>query len=188
MTAWRNVIFSGLIGACLIAGCTVTTSSSNSDGGLFADDTGGTSSVGGSSGNTGGSTSTGGTTGTGTTVTVVECVANYAAPATPRCGDNELTTSCDSCLQTNNCTESYKACYLDENCMPYVSAMMNCMAKAFDDSSTGMLPETADSDCQASTGLSSTSASASATRAAALWTEIQVSLYCSEVCCYDITS
>lgn len=186
MTAWSNVIFSGFIGACLIAGCTVTTSDGKSDGGLFGDETGGTSGTGGSTGITGGSASTGGTTGAATTV--VECTSNYVAPATPRCGDDTATTSCDSCLQTHNCTDTYKACYLDEPCMPYITAMMACMARAFDTSTTGSLPETADSDCQGSTGLSSSTPSASATKAAALWAEIQLSLYCSEVCCFDITS
>jgi hypothetical protein len=179
MTAWSNVIVSGFIGACLIAGCTVTTGSGNAD-------TGGTSATGGSSGVTGGSASTGGTT--GTTTSVMQCTANYAAPATPRCGDDTATTSCVSCLQTNNCTESYQACYLDALCMPYITAMMACMANEFDTSTTGALPATADSDCQANTGLSSSSASPSATRAAALWAEIQVSIDCSEVCCFDITS
>lgn len=184
MSAWSNVIVSGLIGACLVAGCTVTVGGGNPDSGVF-ENTGGTYGTGGASSVTGGSASTGGTTGAATTV--VDCTANYVSPATPRCGDNTDTTSCDSCLQTKNCTDSYKACYLDKSCMPYINSMMACMANAFDTSTTGAMPATADSDCQTTVGLNSSSASPSATRAAALWAEIQVSIDCSEVCCFDIT-
>jgi hypothetical protein len=193
MTAWRNVLVSGLFGASLLAGCTITATSGNSDGGLL-DETGGTVGTGGAatiggsattggSVNTAGSASTGGTTVAGSTVIVVQCTANYVAPATPRCGDNEPTTSCDSCLQTTNCSAAYKACY-QTAAMDLISAMQTCMVQKFELS--GTLPANAQEECLASSGMNGTGPDAANARA--LWAEIDTNLDCNEVCCAIITS
>lgn len=193
MTAWRNVFVSGLLGASLLAGCTITTTSGNNDGGLL-DETGGTAGTGGAaniggsastggSGNTAGSGNTGGTTVVGSTVVVVQCTANYVEPVTPRCGDNEPTTSCDSCLQTFNCTEAYKACY-QTAAMDLISAMQACMVQKFE--ASGTLPANAQEECLASSGMNGTGVDAANARA--LWAEIDTGIACNEVCCAIITS
>ena len=176
MTAWRNIACLGLLGASLFAGCTVTTSSGNGDGGLLTD-TGGTSGTGGSTSVAGGSTGTGGTT--GATSTIFQCTANYVAPATPQCGDSTDTTSCDSCLQTFNCSDAFKACISDTSCTGLINAMTQCMADALDQ---GVASYTdADGACQTSKGLKGTDLGA--TKASALWAEIRDSLDCSLPCC-----
>ncbi len=181
MTAWRNVIFSGLVGACLFAGCTVTTSDGTSDGGGL--ETGGTSGTGGSTGVTGGSANTGGTTGPATTV--LQCKTDYVAPADPRCGDDEL--ACDACLQKNNCTAAYEACYWDDVCMGLVSAMMACMVFEYEENNQTD-PIVASETCQKKVAIAIWQpVSDSEAKAKALWTEGEESLDCTEVCCAVVT-
>ena len=171
---WRKIAVLGIVGSFNIAGCTVTTSDGNVDSG-FMGETGGT-------GNQGGSTSVGGTGGASTTV--VQCTANYQAPAAgQKCGDDGATTSCDSCLQTKNCTDAYKACYLNSACTTMITAMMQCMYDAAV-ANGGTLPTGQDGLCQ--TEKMSGSDAATIAEAKALWGEIQISLDCSIPCCAEV--
>jgi hypothetical protein len=170
MMPWRKVAVLAVALGFTVGGCTVTTSD-NVDSGVY-EETGG-------AGNQGGSSSTGGTTGPGTTV--VQCTPDYQAPtAGAACGDDQPGTTCDSCLQTHNCTAAYQACFVVGNdCTGKISAMMQCMYDAA--LPTGTLPDGADANCQASSGISG--AGAGAAQALALWTEIANGLDCSIVCC-----
>lgn len=183
MTAWRNVIFSGFVGACLFAGCTVTTGGSNFDGGVF-DETGGTAgTTGGAAGTTGGN-GTGGTTGPATTV--LQCTADYVPPATPRCGDDR--DACDRCLQTHHCETPYLECWGDSQCVALINAMMTCMVDQFD--SQGQTdPVAASETCQqkATIAIWQPAAGTSQAKARALWAEIEGSIDCPEVCCALVT-
>jgi hypothetical protein len=180
MTALRNVIFSGFVGACLTAACTVTTGSGNFDSGVF-DETGGATGTGGTSGTTGGS-NVGGSTEPATTV--LQCTADYVPTASPRCGDSQ--TACDSCLQTNNCTDAYKACWGDSQCTSLINAMMTCMLQEFESGQTD--PMTASTTCQSKPEiLISQPSTPSQSKAKALWDEIEASLDCTEVCCAVVT-
>lgn len=182
MRAWRNVIFSGFVGACLFAGCTVTTGGSNLDGGVF-DETGGRAGTGGTSGTTGGS-NTGGTTGPVTTV--LQCTPDYVAPANPRCGDDQ--NACDKCLQTHHCDAPYLECWADTPCINLISAMMQCMLDEFQlQGQTD--PTIASETCQQKTDIAiwQPVAGTSQARAKALWSEIEGSQNCIEVCCAFVT-
>ncbi len=156
MMPWRKVAVLAVALGFTVGGCTVTTSD-NVDSGVY-EGTGG---------------------GSGTTVV---CTPNYQAPAQgAACGDNDATTSCDSCLQTYNCTAAYKACWeLGNDCILKINDMIQCMATAADNNG-GTLPNGADATCQASSGISGSTAGAA--QALALWTEIQVNYQCTIVCC-----
>lgn len=179
MIPWRNVAVLGFVGACLFAGCTVTTSDGTFDGGLN-NETGGSSNTGGAT-NAGGSSGTGGAAGVGGATGPVQCTANYQPPTTraAACGDTG-NSSCNACLQTNNCTVAYKACFGDNSCTGLINAMTLCMLNATN-ANGGTLPNDADANCQTSSGVAGSGAGVAA--AEVLWTEIQNNLDCVIPCC-----
>jgi hypothetical protein len=167
----------------LFAGCTVNVSDGNSDGGL--DETGGMSGTGGAVGNTGGSTSNvGGNANGGNTFM---CPLTFDESVPQQCGAQTPTNvTCDACLQEHDCSAAYVACY-QTPCITIISSMQDCMASAFDNSTTGVLPDDAESKCLTTVGLDNPT-TADAINAKALWTEINSNLFCNEVCCAVITS
>ncbi len=168
MIPWRNVGVIGFVATCLFAGCTVTTSDGNADGG-FASETGGASFVGSTGGNSAGGASA-----------VIEC--NPGA---------EVQGSCGQCIQTPDNTDGtgglcneYKVCAAVAGCTAIINAMANCMAlKA--QANGDIVSQTADAECRASTpGMMTTDTDAASQAAQTFWDQIQVNSHftCTNEC------
>lgn len=129
------ILFLGLFGMTLAAGCTITTTDDLGKGGSAGDDdgtggkqaTGGTSSAGGTS-STGGTTATAGAAGTTTPAfTSAQCAT---AAATVPASAPDVTPTCINCIYTTACSQAV-ACHNDGNCMSSTLKALECIRLYF---------------------------------------------------------
>ncbi|MEB2312893.1 MAG: hypothetical protein OZ921_16735 [Sorangiineae bacterium] len=117
--AWAMMAALGFAASLVVAGCTVTTTDGNTDGGAGSGNTGNTGNTGGTAGSgTGGTAgnSTGGTAGSSTGGT---------GGSSAECNPTDPTNStCDTCVQTN-CCEQWKKC--TDDCATELPCIQDCI-------------------------------------------------------------
>ena len=121
----QTVLFLGLLGMTLAAGCTLTTSTGDATGGQGGNDaagSGGTTTVGGTTSTATGATS--GTTSTATAFTANDCTA--AGTKVPTTAP-DISQACVACFYgTTGCPDAV-ACENKSGCMTKARAVMECV-------------------------------------------------------------
>lgn len=120
MNAWMKVGAIGFAASLFAAGCVVTSTTDNGDGGSVGGSGG---STGGSGGSTGGTAGSGGSTGgTGGSATGGTGGAITCNPSDPQ------NSKCDTCMQTTCCSE-WEACQNDSTCLNEFGCIKQCVDK-----------------------------------------------------------